>query len=182
MKQDSRALNVIGALALALADDLSRAAQARAPEAGSAAAALALLDHEPGMAIERLRRALGLSHPGAVRLVDRLTADGLVIRKPAERDRRAVALHLTDTGAMSARAILSARGESLRRGLATLSAKERDTFAALAETMLRGILRGEDHAYALCRLCDQSVCADCPVEAELARIGSGAHPAEAAAH
>jgi len=159
--------NVAGALALALSDELLRAAQDQAPEAGSAAAALALLGHAPGLPIETLRRALGLSHPGAVRLVDRLQADGLVARGVSERDRRAVALVLTPKGQETCTAILAARQGTLSRALAALSEEEREVFGRLAEKMLRAALRGEDHAYAVCRLCDPAACTDCPVEAEL---------------
>lgn len=162
-----RTENIVGALALALADDLLRAAQDRSPEAGPAAAAIALLGHEPGMPIERLRRALGLSHPGAVRLVDRLEADGLVSRGRSESDRRAVALTLTAPGETMCGAILSARRGALTQALASLTPAERASLDALADKMLRAVLRGEDHAYAMCRLCDPAACTDCPVEAEL---------------
>src|SRR5262245_37182959 len=87
---DLRIANIVGALALALSDDLLRAAERKAPEAGLAAAAIALLRHVPGMTIERLRNALGLSHPGAVRLIDRLEQEGSVVRRPSNADRRAV--------------------------------------------------------------------------------------------
>lgn len=168
---DLRTANIIGALALALSDALLQAAEKEAPEAGPAAAAMALLTHEPGMPIERLRRALGLSHPGAVRLVDRLEREGVVIRGGSERDRRAVALNLTAKGTNALRAILLARQTTLTNALAGLTLAERKTFARLAEKMLRAALRGEDHAYAMCRLCDEIACGDCPVDAELKARG-----------
>lgn len=159
--------NIVGALALALSDVLVREAQAEAPEPGPAAAAITLVGHEPGLTIEHLRRALGLSHPGAVRLVDRLAADGLVRRLPSERDRRAVALHLTEAGASSAQAIRHARRGSLAAALRTLTAAERKSLAGVAEKLLRGLVRTEDDARATCRLCDYDACEECPVDAEL---------------
>ena len=165
--QIQKIANIVGALALAVSDELLQAAENQAPEAGPAAAAIALLGHEPGMPIERLRRALGLSHPGAVRLVDRLEREGAVVRRDSARDRRAVALGLTGQGAQSLGNILSARGQALDRALAGLSRSERKTFGRLAEKMLRNLLLCEDHAYATCRLCDAAACTDCPVEAEL---------------
>jgi MarR family transcriptional repressor of emrRAB len=164
---DSRTANIVGALALAVSDELLQAAEGEAPEAGPAAAAIALLGHDPGMPIERLRRALGLSHPGAVRLVDRLEREGVVVRRESPHDRRAVALALTGQGAQALGEILSARGASLHRALVALTPSERRTFGRLAEKMLRNLLLGEDHAYATCRLCDAAACTDCPVEAEL---------------
>jgi DNA-binding MarR family transcriptional regulator len=173
---DLRITNIVGALSLALSDDLLRAAEQKAPEAGLAAAAIALLRHVPGMTIEKLRHALGLSHPGAVRLIDRLEQEGSVVRRPSSADRRAVSLSLTRSGAHSAAAILSARESALTGALAGLTASERKTFGALAEKMLRTLLRGEDHAYVVCRLCDNDACIDCPVDEEL-RVRAASDPA-----
>lgn len=171
--RDPRIENIVGALALALSDAILCSAQQEAPEPGPAAAALALLGHNPGLTIERLRRSLGLSHPGAVRLVDRLVADGLVVRIPSRRDRRAVALHLTEAGAAGCAAILAARQGGLANALAGLGPEELATFGTLAEKVLRRVVRDEDHAYAVCRLCNDPVCDECPVDDELrARQGA----------
>lgn len=165
---DFRNENVVGALVLGLADAMLRVAQAEAPESGPAAAALALLGHEPGMSIERLRRSLGLSHPGAVRLVDRLAENGLVVRGASASDRRAVELRLTAAGEATCRAVIAARDRAIARAMTSLTAEEQQTFGALAEKMLRGFVADLDHAYAVCRLCDYDACSNCPVEDELA--------------
>lgn len=162
-----RTENLLGALALAVADDVARATDACAPEGGNAAAALALVGHEPGMPIERLRRALGLSHPGTVRLVDRLQLHGLVRRENADRDGRAVALHLTATGSQLRKRLLQDRQGALHRALVSLTPAERETLGGLVEKMLRAALRDEAHAYEICRLCNDGVCRKCPVESEL---------------
>jgi DNA-binding MarR family transcriptional regulator len=159
--------NIVGALALALSDDLLRKVQDQAPEPGPAAAAIALLRHEPGMTIERLRRALELSHSGAVRLVDRLVADGLVVRRPGTVDRRAVALHLTGEGEGRCDAILAARQGSMGRALAMLDEDERLILGSLTEKLLAGLIGTVDNAYSVCRLCDTGACRDCPVERAL---------------
>lgn len=164
---DRRTENILGALALALADELLRAAQHRAPEPGPAAAAIALIGHEPGMTIDRLRRALGLSHSGAVRLVDRLAGEALVVRGASASDRRAVALTLTPSGERGARAILAARQGGLARALAGLCPTERASLDTIMAKLLRALVKDEDHAYAICRLCDPLACTACPVEAEL---------------
>ncbi len=159
--------NVVGALALALSDAMLREAQGQAPEPGSAAAAINLVAAEPGLTIERLRRALGLSHPGTVRLVDRLVADGLMRRTPSARDRRAVALHVTEAGEASALAIRQARRRSLAAALQVLTAEEQATLALLVRKLLGGLVGSEDEAYAVCRLCDHDACTDCPVDLAL---------------
>jgi DNA-binding MarR family transcriptional regulator len=167
---DAKLENVVGALALALSDDLLRKVHDQAPEPGPAAAAIALLRHEPGMAIERLRRALGLSHPGAVRLVDRLVAAALVVRRPGLTDRRAVALHLTEDGERRCDAILGARRGSMARVLGTLDEAERRVLGLLTEKLLAGLIGGVDDAYSVCRLCDTGACRDCPVDRALSAI------------
>lgn len=160
---DRRTENVVGALTLALSDALLRGAESEAPERGQAAAAIALLRHEPGMPIELLRRALGLSHPGTVRLVDRLVDDGLVTRRPSVHDRRAVALHLTETGEASCSAILGTRFDRIARALDLLDPSEKAMFGQLAEKLLGAFVRDVDHGYSVCRLCDAEACVDCPV-------------------
>lgn len=165
--------NVVGALALALVDRLSRDAQSEAPETGPAAAALALIGHAPGLSIERLRRAVNLSHSAAVRLVDRLADDGLVVRIAAANDRRAVALRLTALGETTCAAILAARQGGLARAMAALDPDELEMFGALAEKLLRAMVRDIDKAYRTCRLCNYTVCIDCPVNDELRLIAAG---------
>lgn len=169
-----RSENLLGALALAIADDVARATDACAPEGGHAAAALALIGHAPGMPIERLRRALGLSHPGTVRLVDRLQSHGLVRRESANGDGRAVALHLTDAGTQQRRRLLHERQGALHHALASLSPAEREILGGLVEKLLRSVLKDEAHAYAICRLCNDGVCRKCPVESEIAERASSA--------
>ncbi|AZO70722.1 MAG: MarR family transcriptional regulator [Mesorhizobium sp.] len=164
---DSKIENVIGALALAFADTLQRDAQAEAPEAGPAAAAVTLIGHVPGLSIERLRRALSLSHSGAVRLIDRLVAEGLAARFAAPDDHRAVALRLTPLGETTCNAILSARQSGLASALAVLDPQEVQEFGKLAAKVLRGLVGSEDQAYRICRLCNYIACLECPVEAEL---------------
>lgn len=164
---DSRSDNVVGALALALTDAMLREAQAQAPEPGPAAAALALLGHDPGMPIDRLHRSLGLSHSGAVRLVDRLVRDGLVVREPSPLDGRAVALRLTPTGETTCQAVIAARDSAITQALAPLTTQERQMFGTLAEKVLRGFVVDLDHAYSVCRLCAYEACTECPVDDEL---------------
>ena len=165
---EDRTANLLGALALALTDAMTAGVQKLAPEPGAAAAAIVLLRHDPGMPIERLRRALGLSHPGTVRLVDRLEQAGALERRESPHDGRAVALHLTPEGEQIVPALLATRRQALGDALAILTQDERATLGDLLEKTLRGLVRDVDHAYAVCRLCDDASCEPCPVEAALA--------------
>jgi DNA-binding MarR family transcriptional regulator len=166
----SRALNVIGALSLAVADDIVRATSALAPEPGPAGAAIVLIGHEPGISIRALASGVGLSHAGAVRLVDRLVADGLAERRSQASDRRERALHLTDLGRRRCDAILGARDGVLSRGLAALGSDEVVLLAGLAERLLRAAVTDEAGAYRVCRLCNFAACTECPVDNTLASM------------
>jgi MarR family transcriptional regulator, negative regulator of the multidrug operon emrRAB len=159
--------NLLGALALGLADAIHRIARDEAREGGPAGAALCAIAHEPGLSIEQLRRALGLSHPGAVRLIDRLAAERMIERRAA-RDKRAVALHLTAAGVRHVRQILAERRRALAAAVAALSPRERRVLAPLLAKMLRALPQSEAHALAICRFCEGDACDPCPVGEGLA--------------
>lgn len=166
MDQDKLA-NMLGALALTLTDELRAAVEAAAPEPGGAAAALVLCGKEEEVTIERLRRVLGLSHPGAVRLVDRLVAAGALERRPSVHDRRAVTLHPTRTGKRIEQDILNTRRATLKRALGALGRTERRQLETIIAKLLVSLTRDHDHADAICRLCEEAACADCPVDSAL---------------
>jgi MarR family transcriptional regulator, negative regulator of the multidrug operon emrRAB len=161
----ARATNLLGALVTALQDELEAATVEEAKHGSAFPAALASMLGEPGMSIEQLRRILGLSHSGTVRLVDCLAADGMVERK-AGADARTAALHLTAAGRRHAKAVLDARRAALAPALDLLSTAERAQFGRLTEKMLAGLSRGREHADHICRLCDLAACPEdsCPVE------------------
>ncbi len=159
-----RDANLLGALALAVSDAVTNAAEAAAPEPGPAAAALMLVGHVPGMSIDDLKTGVGLSHPGAVRLVDRLQARGLIERRSSTDDGRRVALHLTLAGKAVAESISAVRLAAVTRALDALPDAERSAFVRTAETLLAALVSGPADALRICRLCDEAICTRCPVE------------------
>lgn len=163
-----RTENIFGALALALSDDVVRASSAVAPEVGPAAAAIVLLGHEPGLSIADLAVGVGLTHPGAVRLVDRLVADGMIDRRPDPTDGRVRSLHLTASGENACESILKARRVVVAKAISPLTADEMKQLEHLSERMLKALLIDDDHALRVCRLCDYASCDRCPVDSELA--------------
>lgn len=163
---DANFENVLGALAFAIADDITTTTQPATP-ANIPSAAIALIGHVPGITIIELSEGLGLSHPGTVRLVDRMTTAGLVERRKSQSDGRAVELHLTKAGASTEQTILNRRGKLLQQAASVLSAAERRTMAQIAQKMLSSMLRGESHALSICRLCNSQACTNCPVDTEL---------------
>jgi DNA-binding MarR family transcriptional regulator len=122
----------------------------------------------PGESIEFLARVVGVSHPAAVRLVDRLQAQGLVERRPGT-DERSLALHLTRRGTRAAEQILRRRERELAAVLAPLTRGERQTFAALASKLLVAGTADRWAARQTCRLCDFPACARpaCPIDVAL---------------
>jgi DNA-binding MarR family transcriptional regulator len=163
---DARTANLLGALVVALDDDITAAISAATDHGAAFPAALVSIHWQPGSTIEALRRKLGLSHSGTVRLLDRLEADGSIERR-AGKDGRSVSLALSDKGRRQVRSILASRRRVLAKTLERLSPGERRTLAGLLETMLGEVTRDRTHADRICRLCDEGACslADCPVEA-----------------
>lgn len=160
-----RTANLLGALGLAVADRIGEAARQAMGHAGETPAALVVIGYGLGPSNDQLRRILGLSHPGSVRLVDRLVADGLVERREG-RDRRAIALHLTPRGHVLRETLLKDRLAAIRPVLEPLSADEAQTLAALLHKLLTALPATDLERCTLCRLCDNSVCRDCPIPAD----------------
>lgn len=59
---------------------------------------LAVIGANPGLSQTEVSAALGIERARLVRLLDRLEKRGLVLRRPAARDRRSHALELTEEG------------------------------------------------------------------------------------
>ena len=175
MASDERTANLLGALALTLSDRAAAAVQAGAGVSGSDAAALVTLrNYAEGEPLDLLRRALALSHPGVVRLADRLQARGLVERHRSDRDGRAVALRLTAAGRRSADAALAARADAIDAALETLDPGQRRALTSMLELMLGAQTTDSTASLVICRLCDPDVCGHperCPVtQAALALV------------
>jgi DNA-binding MarR family transcriptional regulator len=167
--EQARLLNTFGALALATSDAIRRGAQAGVAHGGETAAALNLVGHAPGLHIDDLAGGLGLSHPGTVRLVDRLVADGLMERKASPADRRAVELYLTRAGTRMRRSVLGGRRAATADLLAPLNARERDQLEAIVAKLLHAHVGNQEDALGTCRFCDERDCPDCPVGEALSR-------------
>jgi MarR family transcriptional repressor of emrRAB len=164
---DDRTANLLGALALTLADRAGAAVRDSAGVAGSDAAALVTLrNYAEGEPLDLLRTALGLSHPGVVRLADRLQDRGLVERRHVERDGRAVALRLTPAGRRAADAALAARADAIGAALGALDAAQRRALGPMLERILGAQTTDAVSSLVICRLCDPDVCGHpgrCPV-------------------
>lgn len=160
--------NTFGALALALSDDIHASIQS-VGLVQSEAEAVGHLGHAPGLAISRLADAISLSHAATVRLVARLEDRGLVERSSSATDGRTVLLKLSQRGQELHAGQMRHRQDRLRAALMTLTSDEQAMLSSLTTKLLREILRDENHAFRVCRLCNRQVCASCPVETEMMR-------------
>jgi len=159
-----RTANLLGAVGLAVADRIELAAQTILQHAGETPAALVVIGYGLGPSNDQLRRILRLSHPGSVRLVDRLVADDLVERRPG-RDRRSIALYLTSQGAAQREALLAGRLAAIRPLLLGLDEGEQGQLAGLLHKLLAGLELADLDRCTVCRLCDDRVCTKCPIPA-----------------
>ena len=105
-----RGANLLGALSLALVDRMTGAiADATELDANAAARCSALHFFQVPPSIDMVRRVLGLTPSGAVRLVDRLDALGYV-RREAGPDRARRSCVLTASGRRVASRVAGAGG------------------------------------------------------------------------
>jgi len=160
-----RTANLLGVVGLAIADRIEDTARDVLSHAGETPAALVVIGYDLGPSNDELRRVLGLSHPGTVRLVDRLVADGLVERREG-RDKRSIALHLTEEGKARRQDLLKGRLAAIRPLLEPLTEREQDTLAALLHKILSSMETTDLERCMLCRLCDDRVCSNCPIPAQ----------------
>jgi DNA-binding MarR family transcriptional regulator len=159
---DDRGQNLLGAFVLEVAERIRRSTENAIGHSGATAAGLVTIAQFPDRTVEDLRKAIGLSHPAAVRVVDRLVAQRLVRRRPAGRG-PAVALTATAAGRRQARKILDLRRAVLQDALPELAPEDSVALTAILERALRRLADTPDPA--VCRLCDTTRCrqVDCPV-------------------
>jgi DNA-binding MarR family transcriptional regulator len=154
--------NVTTAWAVGLNDQLTAAAG----ELGAGlrdVAALTLIASHPDVPLDWLRVRIGLSQPGTVRLVDRLSAAGLVRR--AAREGRSVHLAVTPTGQDLLRRWTRQRDQAVRRLTAGLTAAQEAQLTELLALTLSTPDRPRAEADQACRTCDWPACGDdCPVD------------------
>ena len=165
-----RSANLLGALALETAGALESAARTVVGQAGAASAALVTIGAHPDRSIEQLRLPLGLSQPGAVRLVERLVGAGWVERSGAA-GRRGLELRLTASGEAVLHDMLAARRAALAELIEPLSEREQAQLTSLLEKLLGARAGDRSDLERLCRLCEWRACDGCPVAGAVRQAG-----------
>lgn len=124
---------------------------------GEAPAAIIHLGSVTGISILELSEVLGLSHAGAVRLVDRLVEDGMIDRSRG-RDGRSRILTLTAKGVAMRNTLLSERLAAAESVMLGITDQEWDTLRDLLARILKIAPGGIVDRKRMCRLCDPGLC------------------------
>ncbi|MGH3502284.1 MAG: MarR family transcriptional regulator [Nocardioidaceae bacterium] len=161
---DGHEANLVGALAVGLGDLVSAALVDATGLDETAVAALLVVRARPGQSITDAATALGLTHPGAVRVVNRLEKHGLVTRGQG-RDRRSRGLVLTSEGAVVSARGLAARQQALQGLLDDIPRGRRSSLVPIVQELLTRLPASRGDAWRICRTCDHGVCRGqrCPV-------------------
>ncbi|MGH2874511.1 MAG: MarR family winged helix-turn-helix transcriptional regulator [Solirubrobacteraceae bacterium] len=147
---------------------LANAVDAKAAEAvggigGSEVGALSTCLSFGEVGVGELGEVLGLTGSGAVRLVDRLEHDGLILRQA--RQGRSVSVRLSARGRRRAEQLRQRRLAAIEQLLGSLSAGERDQLTGLLDKLLHNAGLDAGTARTVCRFCDHRRCDRdiCPV-------------------
>jgi MarR family transcriptional repressor of emrRAB len=164
----SAVANRLGAAALTLSDGIREATEAATEMAGGLPAALvSLREWADGRPVDVLAEAMRVSHSRAVRVVDRLEADGLARREPDPSDGRRALVWLEPAGRALADRALEARSRVLLHAVAELDAAEARDLERLLASLLDATTVDTRAARETCRLCDAHACGHyegaCPV-------------------
>lgn len=161
---EARLGNLVTAFSTGVSDRVRTAMGGRSALGGEALGALIVVGSAAGLSIDRLGKILRLSHPGTVRLVDRLVEAGFAERRAAASDRRALAIHLTEAGQAERAALLAIRRAALDPLLGRLDAAQRAVLETLLEKMLLALPTDSTSAMTVCRFCQHERCAACPMD------------------
>ena len=141
-----------------------------------------MLDLAHSSSVQALSQLIGLTHSGAVRLVNRLVSAGFVARA-AGPDGRTITVRLTRRGRSTALRIRAARESAIAASLSGLTEHQREQLTTICEVLVANITSSRlatraagrhPSGGALCRMCDPLACGrpsgDCPA----ARAAAGA--------
>lgn len=165
--------NKLGALGAMILERTEIALETLSP---SAASVLSMLHFKPGLTTSALAEVVGVRQPTAVRLIDGLERQGLVVRGKPEG--RVTPLSLTAAGHAHAVRLQRRRLAALEGLLSVLAPNERGQFEGMLDRILAGATTSRAFARTTCRLCEHELCGSgrCPIggrAAEIEREGDG---------
>lgn len=163
--------NLVGAWSRRVNDVATEAVRKALGQSDSTSAALVSLVTFPEGSLNQLRQALGLTHSGVVRVVDKLVAEGWAERRSRTldgEDGRAVHVTVTARGREAAQRLLDQHQAALDEILAPLDGHERQMLAAMLHKMLEHNAQSQAELLRTCRLCELEICDPCPLLGRLA--------------
>lgn len=165
--------NLLHALATAVADQHMLAMTAASQLSASAVATMLTLGQHDEQSVSDLASVIGLSHSAAVRLIDRLESDGLVLRSTQKQGRN-VPILLTQKGKAAYENLRSQQSGFLNDLLAGLSREEKETLERILESLLSKLTTSRAARDHICRNCDEGICeqASCPVEVTYLQVAA----------
>ena len=150
-------INLMGAVAIAIADCIQTAAAETTGHSASFPAALVIIDRYPTITVDLLGQYLQLSQSGAARLVERLVHQQLVERQRGD-DRRFVQLQLTSAGHDMVQEIQQTKFEAVSNLLKPLTTQEQQQLLSLlAKLAVQSSVTEIAEEY-ICRFCDVHAC------------------------
>ena len=166
MKNDKYMTNLLGAFATTVSTQIEQSVAELGGRSLSHEAALVAIYNHPNNSIDMLSKVLGLTHSGAVRLINTLEKEKLVERHRSNEDARAVVLRVTIKGKARAYSVLQAREKITTQIVKTLTVKQKTALEPVLEAMLGALTNGQEGARRICRMCNEEVCRiqGCPVE------------------
>ena len=161
-----RLVNLLGVVALAVADRVREATEEACAAGGAAAAVLVHIQAHPNDTVGSLAATVGLGSSGGVRLVDRLVEQGLV-QRVASPGGRTVAVRLTQEGSRTADRVLAARQQAIHSVLVDLDKVGQRDLEELLAALASSVSGKGTESYRACRLCDRAACRQppgCPLD------------------
>ncbi|MGF1480857.1 MAG: MarR family winged helix-turn-helix transcriptional regulator [Cyanophyceae cyanobacterium] len=149
--------NLMGAVAIAIADCIQNTAEETTGQSASFPAALVIIDRYPAITVDLLGQYLQLSQSGAARLVERLV-DRKLVERHRGSDRRFVQLQLTSAGHAMVQKIQRAKFEAVFNLLKPLTAQEQQQLLSLLSKLAEQSQSKELAEEYICRFCDIQAC------------------------
>ncbi len=126
----------------------------------------------PRCSIKDLAHGLSVSHPAAVKLVERIEAKQLISRAQYEKDRRVVQLEATPRGEELTKAAMQARNRAIDKVLERAGFNGDCDLMACLERFIAASIDDQKDTDGLCLRCGGNHVDSCPVcQAELAMTG-----------
>ncbi|MDO8682267.1 MAG: MarR family transcriptional regulator [Armatimonadota bacterium] len=136
--------------------------------------ALIYINQHTSCSIGDLASGLAITHPAAVKLIERMQRKGLVTKNEDLQDRRVSCITLTIIGRTVVESVQARRSETISRALENMTLKEQQGLISGLEKLLAASLGSESLIESTCLRCGVSHMSNCVVNrAHVALTGSG---------